>query len=472
MVSVIIPVFNGERFLDEAIVSALAQQPPPDEVIVVDDGSTDASAEIARRHDAVRLISLPENRGPSAARNAGTAAAQGDVLMFHDSDDVMAPGRIAIQVAHLIGHPETDVVLGRQRLLLTDEAEVPNWARPTMAAPDELRVSPGHLTIRRAAFELIGGYDESFRVFEDIDLLYRCRDVGAIVAVLDDVAVERRVHEANATHHAFESGRLQREQFRSIRSIEKSRRAREVPVTAIVAVRNGARFVAEAVKSILTQTRVPAQIIIIDDGSVDSTPAILAAFGSRITVERIEPSGMARARNRALSLATEQFVAFCDHDDFWLSDKTELQLRALTGQPEDGGLEDAAGLAGVFCGIEEFHDERLLGDRVDRVRAPMVLTSARMTQTLLIRRADLERVGGFDPKIRSGEFIEWLARAESRGLRFGNVPRVLARRRIHGDNESLDPEYSAHLTTTLQQVMAHHRAGAAPDPTTEYRPEP
>lgn len=326
--------------------------------------------------------------------------------------------------------------------------------------------------MRRAAFERVGGYDESFRVAEDVDLLYRCRDLGAVISILDAVAVDRRLHDANASHGAAESGLGTREQLRSIRQVAHRRREREVPVTAILAVRDGARFVAEAVKSILGQTRVPAEIIVVDDGSVDATPEILAAFGARITVERIEPGGLARARNHALARATQPLVAFCDADDLWLPEKTELQTRALTARPDDGGIEGAQDLAGVFSGIEEFHDTALLGDRADQVRAPMVLTAARMAQTLLVRRADLDRVGHFDPDVAGGEFIEWLARAESRGLRFGNVPRVLSRRRIHGDNKTTEPGWTGILATTLKHVMAHHRTAAAGSPTTEYRPEP
>lgn len=472
MVSVIIPVYNGARFLDQCLASVAAQALPPDEVIVVDDGSTDDSADIARRHAGVQVIGFDENRGPSAARNAGVAAARGDVLVFHDADDVMPPARLATQLAHLAARPEVDVVLGRQRHLLEEGSEFPVWARPNHAAPDALRVTLGHPTMRRATFERLGGYDESFRVAEDIDLLYRCRDLGAIISILDSVAVLRRLHDANATHGAVESGLGTREQLRSVRAVARRRREREVPVSAILAVRDGAQFVAEAVKSILGQTRVPAEIIVVDDGSVDATPEILGAFGARITVERIEPSGPARARNHALARATQPLVAFCDADDLWLPEKTELQTRALTARPDDGGIEGAEDLAGVFSGIEEFHDTALLGDRTDQVRAPMVLTAARMAQTLLVRRADLDRVGHFDPAAAGGEFIEWLARAESRGLRFGNVPRVLSRRRIHGDNKTTDPGWTGFLATTLKQVMAHHRAAAAAGPTTEYRPEP
>lgn len=470
--SVIIPVYNGARFLDECLASVAAQERRPDEVIVVDDASTDESAAIARCHTGVQVMVLDENQGPAAARNAGVAAARGEVLVFHDADDVMPRARVATQLAHLAAHPEVDVVLGRQENILTEGRELPDWSKASAAAPDELRVPLGHPTMRRAAFERAGGYDESFRVSEDIDLLYRCRDLGAIISILDEVAVERRFHDANASHGAVESGLGPREQLRSIRSIARRRREREVPVTAILAVRDGAQFVADAVKSILTQTRVPAQIIVVDDGSVDATPEVLAKFGSRVTVERIEPVGLARARNHALERATEPFLAFCDADDLWLPEKTELQMQALTGTAESGGIDGADALAGVFCGIEEFLDHALLGDRLDLVRAPMVLPSARMAQTVLVRRSDLERVGPFDPENRGGEFIEWLARAERHGLRFGSVPAVLARRRIHGDNKTVEPGWTGKLAVTLQQVMAHHRAAAASDSPTQYRPEP
>src|SRR5438045_3638350 len=108
-VSVIMPVYNGERFLMEAIRDIQAQECAPLEILVIDDGSTDDTAAIlAQLGDPVRTVRQP-NRGPSAARNRGIELARGEVIAFHDVDDLWAPGTLAALLDHLDAHPEIDI---------------------------------------------------------------------------------------------------------------------------------------------------------------------------------------------------------------------------------------------------------------------------------------------------------------------------------------------------------------------------
>src|SRR4051812_7319537 len=104
LVSVVIPAFNAERFLGEALASVSAQTYAPVETIVVDDGSSDGTAEVARAHPEVALIEQ-ENSGPAAARNRGFAASRGEFIAFHDSDDLMTPDKLAVQVSHMLENP-------------------------------------------------------------------------------------------------------------------------------------------------------------------------------------------------------------------------------------------------------------------------------------------------------------------------------------------------------------------------------
>ncbi|RVU49828.1 glycosyltransferase family 2 protein [Rubrivivax rivuli] len=108
-VSVIIPVYNGERFVAEAVNSALAQDYPSKEVLVIDDGSRDRTTNILASYGStIRVISVP-NGGPARARNLGMREAQGEFIAFLDADDVWAHGKLSAQVAHLQAHPETGV---------------------------------------------------------------------------------------------------------------------------------------------------------------------------------------------------------------------------------------------------------------------------------------------------------------------------------------------------------------------------
>src|SRR5690349_4969777 len=116
LVSVVIAAYNTEAYIGEALESVLSQDWRPFEVIVVDDGSTDGTADVVKRFGRVRYI-WQENAGPGAARNTAIAASDGDLIAITDSDDLVAPGRLSLQARYLIDHPEVDAVLGRQEWL-------------------------------------------------------------------------------------------------------------------------------------------------------------------------------------------------------------------------------------------------------------------------------------------------------------------------------------------------------------------
>ena len=111
LVSVIIPVYNGQEYLNEAIQSVLRQEYKPIEIIVVDDGSTDNTKEIGDKYDIVTYI-YQTNQGPSAARNTGLECARGILIAFIDSDDIWSDDKLKIQFTILNDNPSVDVVLG------------------------------------------------------------------------------------------------------------------------------------------------------------------------------------------------------------------------------------------------------------------------------------------------------------------------------------------------------------------------
>jgi glycosyltransferase involved in cell wall biosynthesis len=198
LVSVITPVFNGERFIAEAIESVLAQDHRPLEIVVVDDGSTDRSAEIAGSFEEVVVLRGP-NEGPAAARNEGVDRSCGELITFLDADDRMAAGRLSRQIDHLTTHPDHGCVLMQQELLLQPGMSVPQWVRP-FAGPDDV-VGGFMITamLRREVFLRLGGFDRSYRLCEDLDLMFRLRDVGERIEILPAVGVQRRIHPGNAS---------------------------------------------------------------------------------------------------------------------------------------------------------------------------------------------------------------------------------------------------------------------------------
>ncbi len=157
LVSVVIPAFNAEAFVAEAIESVLAQDHEPVEVIVVNDGSTDATAAIAARYP-VRCL-RQANGGQAAARNAGVAAAQGSLVSFLDADDVWRASKLATEVAHLQAHAELDYVLVRMQRTLLPGAPWPPGTPAGWFEEPQPGTLPSAALVRRSALERIGPFD-------------------------------------------------------------------------------------------------------------------------------------------------------------------------------------------------------------------------------------------------------------------------------------------------------------------------
>lgn len=210
-VSVIMPVFNGERFLTEAAESVLASDFADFELLLlIDGGTTDGSAAVAARLAAkdrrVRVIEHP-HAAPSIARNIGLDAARGEFVANLDSDDAMLPERLGRQVAYLDGHPEC-VAVG-SRALIVDANNQP--VRVSVRAYTHEEIDGAHLdgrggtimnptaTFRRSAATKIGGYSaDLLTTGEDHDFWLRLAEVGRLVN-LPEVLTRYRIHDRNAS---------------------------------------------------------------------------------------------------------------------------------------------------------------------------------------------------------------------------------------------------------------------------------
>lgn len=194
--SVVVPVYNGERFLRAALDSIVQQRRPPGctlEVLVVDDGSQDGSLALAGDYGApVRCLTGP-HAGQCAARNRGARAARGRYLAFLDADDRWLPGKLARQLQLLEQDPSLDAVFAHVRQFLS--------GRPGATLPSGHDILPGHhpgtLMIRRATFLRLGGFAEDLRAGEFIDWYLRAREQGLREHMLAEALMERRIHEAN-----------------------------------------------------------------------------------------------------------------------------------------------------------------------------------------------------------------------------------------------------------------------------------
>jgi glycosyltransferase involved in cell wall biosynthesis len=187
-VSVIIPAYNAEKYLEEAVASALRQSVSPVEILIVDDGSKDRTLEIARhlavQHARITVLTRP-NGGSGPARNTGIAQASGEYLLFLDADDRLHENAIRDHLNAFADRPEAAMVFGAN-----DVIDAQGVLRNAKTTPVEdvtledvaMRVTPcpSQCLYRRAPVLKINGYDEAFRFSQDVDLNLRLMRVGGI----------------------------------------------------------------------------------------------------------------------------------------------------------------------------------------------------------------------------------------------------------------------------------------------------
>jgi glycosyltransferase involved in cell wall biosynthesis len=222
-ISVIIPTYNRAAYLDEAIQSVLAQTFEDWELIVVDDGSTDATAEVAAKYSGKITYKRQANAGACAARNLGLACASGEYISFLDSDDRMLPNNLADLLAVLEQHPQVDVAYGWYYWMEADGSpsyragpHIKNATRPSPWPDASVRPSGttmegqvlpkllqeetmllGTALVRRTCVEAIGGFDRSVEFNEHWDFFLSLARRGYRFACCHEVVALLRLHEGN-----------------------------------------------------------------------------------------------------------------------------------------------------------------------------------------------------------------------------------------------------------------------------------
>ncbi|MEQ9640209.1 MAG: glycosyltransferase family A protein [Alphaproteobacteria bacterium] len=223
-------------------------------------------------------------------------------------------------------------------------------------------------------------------------------------------------------------------------------------VSVVMPCFNGAAYVAEAMESILAQGHPSLEIVFVDDGCTDDSVAVARRVEPSLRVLRQDNAGIAAARNAGIAAARGTYLAFLDADDLWTEGSLEVRIEALEAMSAPGY---------VFGGVEQFYSQELSAEQRRRFVVGQGQTDGRLVGNMLVRRADFERVGGFQEGLRVGEMIEWLARAEANGLVMHSIEPVVLRRRVHGANTTLRQTGSINRSylQALKAGLDHRRGG-------------
>ena len=222
-------------------------------------------------------------------------------------------------------------------------------------------------------------------------------------------------------------------------------------ISVVIPVRDGERFLGDALRSAAGQELPPFEVVVVDDGSTDASGRIARESGARCL--RQETRGPGAARNAGVAAARGDAIAFLDADDVWLPSKLRVQARRL---------EEVPGLAAVVTHVRPFLEPGC-------TPPPHVLRTGAgadrpgwLPSTLLVRRAAFLAVGPFDESLRTAEDVDWFARAQACSLPMELLPDVLVLRRLHDRNISWNARMVPDALTAVLRSVRRRRGEEQP----------
>lgn len=197
-ISVILPVFNTEKYVAEAIESVLTQTYPSIELICIDDCSTDTSLQILQSFgDKITIIKNQVNSGIATSRNNGIAIARGEYLAFMDSDDIWEKDKLALQMEQFKNNPHLGISFTHMKCFISPE--LPEEIKNTRYCPPD--IMPGYISatavVSASIFKKVGYFDTEWKVGEFIDWFARAKALNVSFGTLPNVSLLRRIHATN-----------------------------------------------------------------------------------------------------------------------------------------------------------------------------------------------------------------------------------------------------------------------------------
>ena len=344
-VSVVMSVYNGEKYLKKAINSILQQSYQNFEFIIIDDGSTDKTSEILKsfKDFRIKVIRNIENIGLTKSLNKGIKAAKGQYIARMDADDISLPHRLEIQIGFLEKHSDFALV-GSSYYQIDDFGKIVAYIK-VLTENLEIRAGllqqnwfgHGSVMMRKSAFVKCKGYNEEFEYAQDYDLWLRLSEYFKVANIeeplycwrltLDNISILQKKKQTYYAALAVSATRI-----------------RNTVVSVIVPTYNRPEMLRVALDSIFKQTHQNFEVIVVNDAGIDVKNIIAEFDKSRITyICHIQNKGLAATRNTGFSVAKGKYISYLDDDDIFYPDHLETLVSFLENSEYRIAYTDANG---------------------------------------------------------------------------------------------------------------------------------
>lgn len=331
-ISVVMSVYNGEKYLREAIQSIFRQTYQDFEFIIINDCSTDTTSEIIKSFNdpRIKVINNQENIGLTKSLNKGVKTTNGEYIARMDADDISLPHRFETQIKFLDENPEYALVgssfyqindVGKTIALtgvLTGDADLCSGLK------SHNRFGHGSVLMRKAAFTECNGYNEEFEYTQDYDLWLRMSERFKIANIEEPLYCWRLTANCISV--------IKKEKQKHYAGLALSMAAtRHVLVSVIIPTYNRREMLTEALKSVLTQTHRNLEIIVVNDAGIDVQDIITKYDIDNIVtyIQHTENKGLAATRNTGVTKAEGKYIAYLDDDDIFYPDHLEILVTFL-----------------------------------------------------------------------------------------------------------------------------------------------
>jgi len=459
LVSVILPVYNGEKYLAASVKCVLSQEYQPIELIIIDDGSTDATSQIAAKYSNQARYFYQTNSGPAAARNLAIRKSKGEFIAFIDCDDLWPENKLNNQMQSFKQFPSVDIVQGLIRRIALPGKYKNNLEKRGI---DFLFIysNLGSMIMRRSVFDTIGFFDEALLYHEDTDLWLRAREADLKILVQRKEALIYRIHDTNLTtgkdiistkylgilRKSINRRRKTPGQIREIPGLsfipdllrppqkgdtdDQSRIKTWPLVSVIVHGCENNEKTGKALESIYNQKYPSIQLLIVGR-NVDRISVSTNDYFDQVKYIKNNSTDLAILLNTALDSCTGQFVAFLDSDTEWAPGKLKTQITSLTNHTDES-----------FCVGRTRHiigpDKKYSSDLIDSLTFRKSLGD--LLDTFVIPRSMFDKVGKFNTGKSGMIETDWLLRAGDMGSSRRMLPDVLLYRYVRTDTNVIDTQ--------------------------------